>query len=364
MTMATRFGSALLAALLAGCATTVPGPALEVTADCQVRPGAGSGGAPAGGFSLGFGGGPGQPNGPVAATSDGVLAQGLPSTTSDGPPSSTSTGSDGGRHKSSGPSAGAVAAGIAVLFGGAILANQASAGQVLRNDGPVLPAEFSMNCVPVRGFVQGGWPMVLDYVADGSANPSLEIHLGEGGPAYVRALDGGRGRHYLRFELPANLADGPKPALVLVRAGGAADTAGGPGRMQIFGLGAGPRAVGSVAIEQVDFSPPTVRLSARQKAAYSFLSRSDFNHVAVEVMRIAAVRGEIKVSLARGFRFDGGVGRGEWFGRAEPRTWDGSNAQNQPSLGPHLVQVRAWMAAGDEADWVTAWSARSVQVTE
>lgn len=358
MTIPTRFGSALLATLLAACATTVPGPALEVTADCRVRPRGGSGGEPAAGFRIGFGGGPGQPIGPLAATSDG-----LP-TNSDVVQPPAAGGSEGGGHKSSGPSAGAVAAGIAVLFGGAILANQASAGQVLRNDGPVVPAEFSMSCVPVRGFVKGGWPVVLDYVADGTADPSLEIHLGEGGPAYVRALDGSRGRHYLRFELPADLADGPRPALVLVRAGGAADTAGGPGRMQIFGLGAGPRAVGSVAIEQVDFSPPTVRLSAREKAAYSFLSRSDFNHVAVEVLRIAAVRGEIKVSLARGFRFDGGVSRGEWFGRAEPRTWDGSNAQNQASLGPHLVQVRAWMAAGDEADWVTAWSARSVQVTE
>jgi hypothetical protein len=339
----------LAAALQVACATALPGPALEVTADCQVRPlSSGGGGASFRGGSTAYGGGAPE-LGPLAST-----VEAPPPTDSDGPTPS----SDGKRRSSDGGGAGAAIAGaVAAAVGVAAFAHYTDPAQMLRREGPMLPAKFSMSCLPVRGFVRGGWPLVVDYLSDGAGQPSLEIHLGTGGPAYVQALEGGRGRHLQHLALPPELGEEPRPALVLVKARGT----GGPGRMQLLGLGAGPRAVGSVAIDQVDFGPPVLRRSARQSASYGFHSRSDFNHLAVAMLRIASTGSEIRVSLAREYRFDGGVSRDSRFG---PHAWDGSDARNQTSPGAHLVQVRAWEAAGEAADWVTAWSIRSVQVSD
>jgi hypothetical protein len=332
----TRIASAVVTILLAACATAPPGPALELTADCRVVA-AGARPVERGG---GYGGG--------APVDGAVLASAAPSEKGDG--KGSSSGID--------PGAAAAGVGAAAILGGLIYAHQTDPVQVLRRDGPVLPAEFSMSCVPLRGFVSGGWPVVVDYVADGNSQPSIEIHTAAGGPAFVQPLESGAGRHLLRFDLPQEVGASPRPALVLVKA--RRGDGSGPGRMQLLGLGAGPRAVGSVAIDQVDFSPPALRRSAHQQASYGFYSRSDFNRVVVEVMRVRNAPGEIKVGLAREYRFDGGVSRGSRFG---PRSWDGTNAKDQASLGPHLLQVRAWVSE-DEKSWVTAWSLNSVQVSE
>jgi hypothetical protein len=347
----TRIGSGLLSVMLCACATTPPGPAVELTTDCRVV----ASGAGAAGRGGGYGGGAAEASGigPLAATSDG------PVTAPAGSDATSTGGYQGERHQSSDNSgAAAAAAGAAAVLGGLIYAHHIDPVQVLGREGPILPAEFSMSCLPARGFVQRGWPVVIDYVADGTSQVSMEVHLGTGGPVFVQPLEGGAGRHLLRFELPQDLPAGPTPALVLVKARRGDNS--GPGRVQILGLGAGPRAVGSVAIDQVDFSPPALRRSARQQASYGFYSRSDFNHVAVEVMRVTNTPGEIKVGLAREYRFDGGVSRGSRFG---PGSWDGTNAKDQASLGPHLLQVRAWVSE-DEKSWVTAWSLNSVQVSD
>lgn len=330
----TRYACALSAAWLAACATAPPGPALELTADCRLEAAGGSGRR--GG---GFGGG---------APEEAILLASAPPP----PPPSSDRGS--------GVDAGAVAAGVgaAALLGGLLYAHRTDPVQVLRRDGPILPAAFSMSCLPVRGFVAGGWPVVVDYLSDGASQVSLEVHLGAGGPAYVQGLESGAGRHLQRFDLPRNLPDSPSPALLLVKARRSGE--GGPGQMQLLGLGAGPRAVGSVAIDQVDFSPPALRRSARQQAAYSFYSRSDFNRLAVAVMRVLRAPGELKIEQAREYRYDSGVGRGTRFG---PKGWDGSDAKDRTSLGPHLLQVRAWVSE-DEKSWVTAWSFSSVQVSD
>jgi hypothetical protein len=341
--MGTRLGlgSALLGALLGACASSPPGSTLEVSTDCQVRamPGGGAGASPApGGFSIGVGGFSGGSSAPKGGC--------------DGP------------CPDSGPRSG-VGGGISFDLGQLLRsARKPDPALGLLSAGPSFPAEFSMSCLPVRGLVQGGWPMVVDYALGGAGKVSVEIHLEEGGAPFVQRLDGGPGRHLSRFDLPASLGARPRPALVLVRADEDRGGPPAPAQVQLYGLGAGPRAVGSVAIDQVDFSPQNLRRSARETASYTFFARSDFNRLAVGVLRVHGGEGVIKVSLAREYPFDGGVSRGTWFGRGERRSWDGSDARNQPSLGAHILQVRAWASAAEAGDWVTAWSGRGVQVSE
>lgn len=324
-----------LAALSGGCATVPEGPALEVGADCQVRAASGgpaAGGPPPGGFTLGFGGFSGGSSSPKYGC--------------DGP------------CPDSGHSSG-VGIGVGLDLGQLLRsANRPDPAAPLLAKGPGFPTEFSMSCLPMHGLVKGGWPMVVDYTLARPGGVSIEIHLEGGGAAHVQHLDGSPGRHLLRFDLPASLGTAPRAALVLVKGGEEA------GRLQLFGLGAGPRAVGSVAIDQVEFTPSVLRRSARETARYSFFARSDFNRLAASVLKVQAGEGAIKVSRVREFDHPGGVSRGTRFGPGAAQPWDGSDERNQASPGLHLLQVRAWASAAEDGDWVTAWSGRGVQVSD
>lgn len=234
--------------------------------------------------------------------------------------------------------------------------------QQLFEQGPQFENAFSMACIPVHGFVRGGWPLVIDYQAEPGTVASVEIHV-EGRDPVVLPLRGGSAHNLLKMSLPDQLGGELRPALLLVRA--VKDQPGTPvlGRINVFGLGAGPRAVGSVAIDQVEFKPGTMSLGRKETARYSFYSRSDFNRAAAEVLRVVNRDGDLQVSLSRSIPLDGGVAAGTWVGRDKPLTWDGTDARRQPSLGQHLLQVRAWLSAQDGGDWVAAWSAWTVEVT-
>lgn len=230
-------------------------------------------------------------------------------------------------------------------------------------EGPGFDARYSNSCMPIRCLVQGGWPMVVDYSPDGQSITTIELHVQGQSKPVVFELVNNPGRRLMMFKLPASIGDSSRPAVMLVRSMRNKPGERGPGHARIHGLGAGPRAVGSVAIQQVDFRPPVIQRSALQQARYSFLSKSDFNHFAVGVLRIDGADGQIKVGLAREFGFAGGISRGTLFGRAPERLWDGTDAGNKASIGNHIIQVRAWMSSRNEADWVTAWSEQTVLVT-
>lgn len=230
------------------------------------------------------------------------------------------------------------------------------------SEGPGFDARYSNSCMPIRCLVQGGWPMVVDYSPDGQSITTIELHVQGQARPIIHELDNRRGRHLMKFELPASIGTSSRAAVMLVRSVRSRPGESGPGHARIHGLGAGPRAVGSVAIQQVDFRPPVIQRSAQQQASYSFLSKSDFNHFSVGVLRIDGVDGQIKVDLTREFSFAGGISRGSVFGRAPEQFWDGTDAGNKVSVGNHIIQVRAWMSSRNEADWVTAWSEQTVKV--
>jgi len=231
-------------------------------------------------------------------------------------------------------------------------------------DGPGFADSYSNSCMPMHGLVKGGWPLVVDYTADGSSITTLEVHVRGVTRPTVFNLDNARGRHLMQFRLPDHIGSAAHPAVFLLRSVRSVGGTHVAGYLQVHGLGAGHRAVGSVAIERVDFQPALLQRSAQQQAAFSFLSKSDFNRISVNVLRVDNIANEITVSLAREYQFTGGVSRGTVFGQQPPRRWDGTDAQNRASIGVHLLQVRAWMSVREDADWVTAWSENAVQVIE
>jgi len=129
----------------------------------------------------------------------------------------------------------------------------------------------------------------------------------------------------------------------------------------VYALGAGPRAVGSVAVDQVKFGPATIRTANKQTALYRFYSHSDFSNTSVEFWKIGGETAGTKHFFVDDRRIEGGIQRSQWVGVNERREWDGKKKGETISAGRHKVQVRAWDRAGD---WVTAWSDDVVMVAQ
>lgn len=243
-------------------------------------------------------------------------------------------------------------------------AAEARASQIDKK-GPQEPAVFSMSAFTVMGFAKGNWPIVVDYLLE---QDSLLIFViaPEGSEPIIYRLNGKKGHWQNRLSLPAQLGDQPIVAQYAIRA--LDDTAGqiGPSHLHVHGIAAGPKAVGSIGIDRVDFSPPAISTARGQKARYLFHSISDFKNVEVDFIRLALSNGQI-IAARVGGKSVGGVSKntqkdGDWDGKSDG---GGQAAKSySPELqqwlrapqGQHLVQVRGWWGAKDGGDWVTALS--------
>ena len=237
--------------------------------------------------------------------------------------------------------------------------DEAEGVQELLREGPQLPKQFNTSAFGIRGLIKGGWPIVVDYEQLVPGRVQLRIAV-PGSEILTYRLDQfGLGRHVLRFELPGFLSDGLKPAVVAMTAADdqlQIETLEG---FRVYGIGIGPRAVGSVAVDQLEFSPGTLLVEQGDTAGYAFNSRSDFDNAAVEFMRVSQSPDGIRTRYVNGKRIDGGVHRGRWIGSEAAYRWNGQDEQERVSRGRHQLQVRVW---DDGGDWVGAWSDSLVTV--
>ena len=209
--------------------------------------------------------------------------------------------------------------------------------------------------------------MVLEYEMAAGAFGLLTV-VSDGVEPFFYRLDSARtGRQQLILPLPPRFGDTPRVGWYFVRA-----SFDGPGEMRpvflrVFGLGAGEKAVGSVGIDEVRFQPGSIRPGQRERATYSFHARSDFNKVSAEFLRVGLLNNNQVVANLVDEDSVGDVRQNETI---RPRTWDGKGGKvnkelnGKPSLGQHLLQVRAWMGSKKAGDWVIAWSDEVVQVEE
>jgi hypothetical protein len=242
--------------------------------------------------------------------------------------------------------------------------------QSLAESGPRFSDAYNMSAFTLLGLVKGNWPIVIDYQLERTGLIFVEINPSNAEPFYYR-LDGTKTeRQQVIFRLPGLFGTDLKAAVITVRALEDKTGEAKPVPFRLYGLGAGEKAVGSVAIDDVHFRPEQIRTKPKspEKANYSFRSRSDFNSVDVEVRRVALKDGVVGTVLVKNNRLNKGVKAGASVPSDEqdkPRhTWDGKAKDGKISLGSHLVQVRGWRGLREGGDWVVAWSEEWVQVAE
>lgn len=232
----------------------------------------------------------------------------------------------------------------------------------LSNTGPQQADSFNMSAFAIRAPIRGGWPLVVDY--EHSEPGQVEVQVSVLGTPEVQrfplpCLAGGR--HHIQFRLPDDLGTDVREALVAVTARGASGGNETLADFHLYALGAGPGAVGSVAIDRLEFRPPGIHVSQGETANYQFYSKSDFDRVAVEFFRVTEVGDGSRHEYVAQQLLDEGVRPDHWIGLNEARRWNGLDKANRASLGPHRLQVRAW---DSEGSWVCAWSENFVTVLQ
>lgn len=238
----------------------------------------------------------------------------------------------------------------------------------LVRNGPQFPISQSVGTFNVEGFVRGGWPFVIDFMSQRDSCTWLEITTDEK-KSWRRILDmdGSAGRHILKIDLPENLASEPRPAQYAIYSIQQTCTTGTeavPEKVRqyspivVYGIGGGPRAVGSVAVNKLQFGPPTPQFP-QEVATFDYLTESDFGRVSQEILSYQQTGpGQWIVVLIRASQLYATI-HGSHHGN-----WDGTGQAGNRMPGIYRLQVRAWNTVNDEKSWVGAISQDSVHISQ
>lgn len=234
---------------------------------------------------------------------------------------------------------------LAVLLGG----GEGKAAKVLEKDGPQFPEAERPGVFEIRGFGRDGWPMVVDFQPQPNTQTILSVTFTR--KHHVELLldpDGRGGRQLRKLDMPANgWARKPKPATYTIYSQYVAPSpySGQAAPIAVYGIGGGPRAIGSVAIEQLVFRRSPL---GNAPFALEYSAKSPFNRVQMEVVRLESGGEGIKLfRVMKDGAEDIAIGRHDGV-------WNGLDAGNGVrSVGIHRFQVRAWFTSDDKS-WVGA----------
>jgi hypothetical protein len=227
-----------------------------------------------------------------------------------------------------------------------------SANQVreqLSRSGPQFPDSLRMSDFQVTGFAKGGWPVVVDYEAEPGTYLLLTVVTQNAAPAQAVLAVPPTGRRMQLLRLPVEFGTTLKSAAFSLTATTSA-TDPTPRYVRVYGFGCGPKAVGSVAIDQLRFGP--VAISASQPDThFGFHAHTTFDKMTAEFMQIAMVDHSIEGQLFDNKKIDRRVAEGE---RVNDQ-WSAKKAKT----GQIQFRVRGWMTVHsdeDGGDWVSAFS--------
>ncbi len=253
--------------------------------------------------------------------------------------------------KGPGIAAGSVAAGLIVAE---LINHYNKSPNKLGHDGPQVPKQFNMNGFVIKGLVYPNWPVALDFRLDSPGTVQMVITAADGHRFQATMTNTPNRRAFGIFHLPANFGTKLQTAVYQVTSLPLPGTNGPAPGLRTYGIGAGERAVGSVAIDQLTFQPATIHPQAKEVATYSYHAHSAFDGVRAEFIFTSFFNGSLVVQKEEEDKLspipEGERGRGTWQGRGKS--------------GEHMLQIRAWRGLENGGDWVVAWSPDIVDVVK
>lgn len=252
----------------------------------------------------------------------------------------------------------AVAVMIAAIAKKTVFSNdsQSLSETTLLEEGPQLPVIYPDGSLAVRAFTRDGWPIVVDFEPQPGTVTQLQVEIGKRTQTFVLDPDGSHGRQIVKLTMPdTGRARTPRPATYMITSLpiSSFDVAQPSGNatvaapLRIYGVGGGPNAVGSVAIENVLF-----RRAAQPAlgAQFSYFAKSEFQRARAQVQVLQTDPRDNTLRLRSVFNMSQtnllvGTQAGRWPGTDGPST--------TLSRGPHRLQVTAWYTT-DDRSWVAA----------
>jgi hypothetical protein len=148
-------------------------------------------------------------------------------------------------------------------------------------NGPRVPQNVLMSHLIVDGVIGPGWPVGLDFQLAGPGSVTLDITTADK-VQYHQVLTNDLNGRGITITYPDGLPDKVQSATFDVEAAAPAGSNGAAPNLRVYGIAAGPKAVGSIAIDEVTFGPSAVKM--KQAAQYGFHSHSDFSDVRADFM--------------------------------------------------------------------------------
>ncbi len=219
-------------------------------------------------------------------------------------------------------------------------------------NGPDVPKAFDMDGFAIKGLARANWPVVLDFVTDSPGTVLLDIKSKAHEFQTTINSPGSGVRGYQIRYLPADFDPQPQSAIYQVRF---VSTGNAPGMgLRTYGIGAGFKAVGSVAIDELTFQPAAVHPKLKEFATYGFHAHSAFDGVLADFVLVENGNGHLVVKQDANAK-PGPVEEGE----LSTKTWDANG-----KAGEHMLQIKAWRGLENGGDWVVAWSPDIVDVVK
>ena len=235
--------------------------------------------------------------------------------------------------------------------------------------GPQFPLSRPADQFEVAGLANAGWPVVLDFMPAPNSCTFLVVTIGgkAAAPAVIDA-DGHIGRHLFRADFELKPIDRPTPARYVVQSVTPACPSGSlpanlaslrPSPLEVYGIGAGPSAVGSISVSDLHIGPPRPNLSVGQ-ITWSFETKTVFNHATLSFLRFERFPrdGGIVATPVRSFAAP------SLIGRQHSGNWNGLDNNGHLSPGIHRLEVRAWDNQENDKSWAGGISNDFVTITQ
>jgi hypothetical protein len=249
------------------------------------------------------------------------------------------SGMSGG--KQAGIIGGIVAAGVLTAWGVHHYEHKQPSSEDLLKNGPRVPQNVLMSHLIVDGVIGPGWPVGLDFQLAGPGSVTLDITTADK-VQYHQVLTNDLNGRGITITYPDGLPDKVQSATFDVEAAAPAGSNGAAPNLRVYGIAAGPKAVGSIAIDEVTFGPSAVKM--KQAAQYGFHSHSDFSDVRADFMFTGLKDNHIVMKQDNETPLS----------PVTPDEHAQGSLESRGTEGQHLLQIRAWR--GNSGDWVVAWS--------
>jgi len=226
--------------------------------------------------------------------------------------------------------------------------------QKLGDKGPQVQDKLDMTGFTVKCVVGPNWPIVLDFMLDSPGDVQMDISTADNRQFKAIIHNTPNQRAYAIFRTPPDFGTKLQTAYFYVHSVPLAGASTTPPMLRTYGLGAGEKAVGSVAIDQLTFQPATIHPQANELANFGFHAHSAFDGVRAEFIIASLYNGRILVEKDQEEKLspvpEGVRASGTWEGKGKP--------------GEHMLQIRAWRGLENGGDWVVAWSPDIVDVVK